>query len=295
MSAQIAIPAAPGAAPRIERKALRRFLRHRLAVFGTVVLVALILTAVAGPWLYPYDDQKIDILRRFAAPFTGPHIFGTDPLGRDLFARLMMAGRVSLTVGLAAMLISTVIGVVIGAIAGFYQGYLGIALMRFVDALLCFPTIFLLLAMAAFLQANLITITLVIALTSWMDIARLVEGQFRSLREREFAQAAQVLGCSDAHVMFKEIVPNAMAPIIVTATLHVAKAILSESYISFLGYGVQPPTPTWGNMLKDAQQHLDSAPWLAILPGIAITLAVTSCNFIGDGLRDALDPRMELN
>jgi len=272
---------------------MRRLLRNRLALFGAVALAALVLLSAFGPWFVPYDDQYIDIMHRFAAPLDGPHILGTDPLGRDMLARLMMAGRVSLTVGFAAMVISTAIGVVVGAVAGFYGGWIGTVLMRIVDAMLCFPTIFLLLAIAAFLNADLITITLVIAATAWMEVARLVDGQFRSLRNWDFTTAAVALGASDRWIIFRELVPNAMAPLVVTASLQIARAILLESYISFLGYGIQPPIPTWGNMLKDSQQYLDSAPWLAILPGLAITLAVTSFNFIGDGLRDALDPRLE--
>jgi peptide/nickel transport system permease protein len=276
-----------------QRRALRRFGRHRLALLGSGVLLALVAVSVVGPWVTPYDSLSIDILHRFAPPFAGPHWLGTDPLGRDLFARLMLAGRVSLTVGFVAMLISTAFGAVVGVLAGYYGPPLSTVLMRVVDAMLCFPTIFLLLTVAAFLQAGLVTITLIVAATAWMDVARLVEAQMRALKGRDFAVAAEALGASDLRIMLIELLPNALAPVVVTATLQVARAILTESYISFLGYGIQPPTPTWGNMLKDAQQYLDTAPWLAIVPGIAITLAVTSFNFIGDGLRDALDPRMD--
>jgi peptide/nickel transport system permease protein len=166
--------------------------------------------------------------------------------------------------------------------------------MRFVDAVLCFPAIFLLLALAALFEPGLASTTLLIAATAWMEVARIVEGQIRALRERDFAVAAEVLGASDLHIMFRELVPNAVAPIVVAATLNVAKAILLESYVSYLGYGIQPPVASWGNMLNNAQIYLASAPWLAIAPGAAITLAVAAFNFIGDGLRDALDPRMEI-
>jgi peptide/nickel transport system permease protein len=166
--------------------------------------------------------------------------------------------------------------------------------MRFVDAMLCFPSIFLLLALAALIEPGLFSTTLLIAATAWMSVARIVEAQIRALRERDFALAAEAIGSSDLRIMFRELVPNAMAPIVVAATLNVAKAILLESYVSYLGYGIQPPAASWGNMLNNAQIYLTSAPWLAILPGIAITLAVTSFNFIGDGLRDALDPRMDV-
>jgi peptide/nickel transport system permease protein len=275
-------------------RAVRRFMRHRLALFGIVVIVLLVLGTAFGPYLVPFDDLHIDIAHRFQPPFMGPHILGSDPLGRDQFARLLMAGRVSLTVGFAAMALSTVFGTVIGAVAGFYGGPIGAALMRFVDAVLCFPTIFLLLALAAFVTPDILSITLIVAATAWMEVARVVEGQFRALRDRDFAVAAEVVGASDFHIMLRELIPNAMAPIVVAATLNVARAILLESYVSFLGYGIQPPTPSWGNMLENAQEYLSSAPWLALVPGLAITLAVTSFNFVGDGLRDALDTRLDL-
>jgi len=189
------------------------------------------------------------------------------------------------------MILSTVIGATVGVIAGYRGGWVGSALMRLVDAFLAFPSIFLMLALAALLKPSPIMITVIIAVTSWMEVARIVEAEVRSLREREFVQAGRMLGLSGAHIMFREILPNVMGPIIVAATLTVARAILLEAYVSFLGYGIQPPLPSWGNMLNGAQQYLASAPWLAIMPGIMITMAVTSFNFIGDGLRDALDVR----
>jgi len=273
-------------------RALRKFARHRLAMAGLVIIVVLVLGSAAGPYLLPFDHLQIDVRARFAPPLTGWHLAGTDTLGRDLMARLMMAGRISMTIGFFAMLISTIVGTVIGAVAGYYGGAVGAALMRFVDAVLCFPNIFLLLALAAFIQPSVVTITIIIAATSWMEVARIVEGQMRSLRERDFAVAAQLLGASDGYIIFRELIPNAIAPIVVAATLNVARAILLEAYISFLGYGIQPPVPSWGNMLTNAQQYLGSAPWLAIVPGLAITAAVTSFNFLGDGLRDALDPSL---
>lgn len=270
----------------------RRFRRHRLASFGAATIVILTLGCFLGPFLLPFDDTTIDIMSRFAPPLSGAHILGTDELGRDMLARLMMGGRVSLIVGFTAMAIGMALGILVGAVAGYHGGWLGALLMRLVDAVLCFPTIFLLLALAALVSPGLLSIIILIAATSWMDVARIVEGQVKSLRERDFAVAAQVLGASDARIILHELVPNAVAPIVVAATLNVARAILLESYVSFLGYGIQPPVPSWGNMLNNAQIYLTSAPWLAILPGLAITLAVTSFNFLGDGLRDALDPRM---
>jgi peptide/nickel transport system permease protein len=290
---ELLVPAR-SAQPWWRSRTVRRFTRHRLAMFGLATIIMLVLACVIGPFLLPFDDLYIDVRGRFSPPFTGYHFFGTDPLGRDIAARLLMAGRVSLLVGFAAMLLSTVFGTVLGIVAGFFGGRIGIVLMRFVDAMLSFPNIFLLLAMAAFIKPSPIMITLIIAATSWMEIARIVEAEVRSLRERDFVVAARMLGLSNSHIMFRELLPNAIGPIIVAATLTVARAILLEAYVSFLGYGIQPPLPSWGNMLNGAQQYLDSAPWLAIIPGAAITLAVTSFNFIGDGLRDALDARSDM-
>ncbi|MBU1317086.1 MAG: ABC transporter permease [Alphaproteobacteria bacterium] len=274
-------------------RGVRRFARHRLAIIGLVMITLLTLACIVGPYLLPYDSLYIDLRARFAPPLTGYHFLGTDPLGRDVAARLLEAGRISLLVGFFAMLLSTMIGTLIGVVAGYYRGAVGAGLMRVVDAFLSFPSIFLLLALAALLQPTPIMITLIIALTSWMEVARIVEAEVRSLRERDFVQASRMMGLSSMHIMFREILPNAIGPIIVAATLTVARAILLEAYVSFLGYGIQPPLPSWGNMLNGAQQYLSTAPWLAIIPGITITIAVTSFNFIGDGLRDALDVRSD--
>ncbi|PWC28563.1 ABC transporter permease [Teichococcus aestuarii] len=292
-SSSVVAPAAPPQPARRRGGALRRFARHKLAVFGAGIILFLTLACAIGPYLLPFTDTYIDIMQRFAPPFSGAHVLGTDALGRDMLARLLMAGRISLLVGFSAMAISMVIGITVGIVSGYYGGVLGTVLMRFVDAMLCFPSIFLLLAISALINASVSSIIILIAVTSWMEVARIVEAQIRALRARDFAVAAEALGASDRRVMFRELLPNAIAPIVVAATLNVAHAILAESYISFLGYGIQPPTPSWGNMLDSAQSYLTSAPWLAILPGAAITLAVTSFNFIGDGLRDALDPRMD--
>lgn len=272
-------------------RTVRRFTNHHLALLGVAMISLLTLACVFGPYLLPHDALYIDLRARFSAPMTGDYYMGTDPLGRDITARLLMAGRVSLLVAFFAMLLSTLIGTLIGVIAGYRGGWVGAALMRTVDGFLAFPSIFLLLALAAALKPDPAMVTVIIAITSWMEVARIVEAEVRSLREREFVQAGRMLGLSGAHIMFREILPNAMGPIIVAATLTVARAILLEAYISFLGYGIQPPLPSWGNMLGGAQQYLATAPWLAIIPGVAITIAVTSFNFIGDGLRDALDVR----
>lgn len=272
-------------------RAVYRFMRHHLALIGIAMITLLVLACAIGPYALPYNSLHIDLRARFAPPLTGQHYLGTDPLGRDLAVRLLMAGRVSLLVGFSAMLLSTLIGTLVGVTAGYRGGWVGAALMRMVDGFLSYPSIFLVLALAATLRPSPVMITVIIAVTSWMETARIVEAEVRSLREREFVQAARMVGLSRGHIMFREVLPNAMGPIIVAASLAVARAILLEAYISFLGYGIQPPLPSWGNMLNGAQQYLASAPWLAIIPGAAITIAVTSFNFIGDGLRDALDVR----
>ena len=272
-------------------RAVIRFINHRLALLGLAMITLLTLACVLGPYLLPYDSLHIDLRARFAPPMTGNHYLGTDPLGRDLAARLLMAGRISLLVGFSAMLLSIVIGTLVGVVAGYRGGWISAVLMRTVDGFLSFPSIFLVLALAAALRPSPVMITVIIAITKWMEVARIVEAEVRSLREREFVQAGRMLGLSGTHIMFREILPNAMGPIIVAASLTVARAILLEAYISFLGFGIQPPLPSWGNMLNGAQKYLASAPWLAIIPGAAITIAVTSFNFIGDGLRDALDVR----
>ncbi|SDG27477.1 peptide/nickel transport system permease protein [Celeribacter baekdonensis] len=281
----------PARRPVIQSRALRRFLSHRLALIGVIMVLSLTLACFIGPHLLPYDELHIDLRARFAPPGTGGHIFGTDPLGRDIAARLFHAGQISMAVGFAVMIIATAFGSVVGVISGYYGGRVSAVLMRIVDAFLSFPSVFLLLALAAFIQPSPVMIALIISATSWMEVARIVEAEVKSLRNQDFVQAAHMLGLSGRWIMFRELLPNAIGPIIVAASLTVARAILLEAYISFLGYGIQPPLPSWGNMLNGAQQYLASAPWLAIVPGVAITIAVTGFNFIGDGLRDAFDSR----
>ena len=287
-SATVSVSPRPATNP-----ALRRFMAHKLAIIGIICVAVLVLASVVGPYLLPYDYLYIDLRARFAPPMTGYHFLGTDPLGRDVAARLLMAGRVSLLVAFSAMFISIFIGVTIGIVAGYFGGKVGAVMMRVVDAFLCFPSILLLLTLAAFIRPSPMMITVLIAATSWMEIARIVSAEVRSLKERDFVAAARMAGLSNRWIMTRELLPNVMGPIIVAATLTIARAILSEAYISFLGYGIQPPYPSWGNMLNGAQQYLATAPWLALVPGLIITLAVTSFNFIGDGLRDALDIRSE--
>lgn len=273
------------------RIAARRFLRHRLAVAGLIVSILLILSAVFAPVLAPRGPLQISILDKFAPPGSDGFLLGGDELGRDLVSRLLYAGRISLFVGFAAMAVTVVMGTLVGLVSGFYGGRVDAFLMRFTEALLSFPTVFLLLVLAAFLGASLLTITLIIGLTSWMELARILRNQTLALREQEFVQAGRALGASNARLIARHLLPNSLGPIMVAATLNIANAVLAESYISYLGYGIQPPEASWGNMLNNAQSYFSDAPWIALFPGVLITLTVASFNFLGDGLRDAVDPR----
>ncbi len=269
----------------------RRFLSHRLAVFGVVVIVLMFLGAVFAPLLAPYAPEQMNPIARHQPPLSPGHPLGTDEIGRDVLSRLLFAGRVSLTVGFAAMLVTIVLGATIGVVSAYYGGKVDTALMRLTDVFLSFPTIYLLLVLAAFVRPSVVSITLIVGATSWMEVSRIVRAQFLSLKSQDFVTAARAMGATGPRIMVRELLPNGVAPILVAATLNVANAILAESYISFLGYGIQPPEASWGIMLNNAQDFFTRAPWLAILPGIAITLAVLSFNFVGDGLRDALDPQ----
>jgi peptide/nickel transport system permease protein len=277
------------------RRIWRRFLQHRLAVAGGCAVIALVLMALLAGLISPHDPLDLDTQRRFIPPLKdSTFALGTDEMGRDLLSRLFYGGRISLVVGVAAMFATIVTGLIIGLISGFYGGKVDMLLMRFTDTMLCFPQVFLLLVLAAFITPTVISIALIIGLTSWMEVARIIRAQIQYVKEQDFVQAAFALGASEARIMFKELLPNAIAPVLVSATLNVANAVLMESYISFLGYGIQPPLASWGNMLTNAQSYFDLAPWLAILPGIMITITVMSFNFLGDGLRDALDPRLRM-
>ena len=280
------------AAARRLSPALGRFVRHRLAILGTATVFLLILSAVFAPNVAPRNPLYIDLLHRFSPPLSGPFILGTDPLGRDLLSRLIYAGRISLTVGFAAMLVSAVVGTAVGMLAAYRGGLIDAILMRFTDVAFSLPSIFLLLLLAAFIPPSVVSITLIIGFTSWMPMARLVRGQVLTVLKLDYIESARAGGAGDLRVVLRHLLPNSTAPMVVAATLNVADAILAESYVSYLGYGIQPPFASWGNMLNNAQSYFVSAPWLAIFPGLMITLAVTSINFIGDGLRDALDPRL---
>src|SRR5689334_191305 len=282
-----------------------RFRRHKMALFGGVLLIALMIFSFGGAFLYTEKYANFnDTSQRLQAP-SGAHPFGTDSIGRDILARTIYGGQISLFIGFVAVLIETILGILVGALAGYYGGVVDAILMRVTEALLIIPTIFLLLVMAKFFggqipeihianrvfSGSIVVIVVIIGATSWMYLARIVRAEFLSLKEREFILAARATGTSNFEIIFYHILPNTFAPIIVSSTLSVANAILAEAYISFLGLGVQPPTATWGNMLDNSVKYLDSAPWLWFFPGMLILLTVLSINFLGDGLRDALDPR----
>jgi peptide/nickel transport system permease protein len=274
---------------------LGRFTRHRPALLGAVAVVLLCLAAFFAPALAPHDPVELDTSVRFFAPLTHSAFpLGTDELGRDTLSRLLYGGQISLTVGVVAMATTVLTGALVGLVSGYYGGWVDTLLMRFVDMMLCFPQVFLLLVVAAFVTPTLISISLIIGLTSWMEVARIIRAEILHLKEQDFVQAARALGAGGVRIMTRELLPNIMAPLFVAATLKVAAAVLLESYISYLGYGVQPPLASWGNMLTNAQGYFDSEPWLAIFPGVMITITVMSFNFLGDGLRDALDPRLRM-
>lgn len=283
----------------------RRFRRHKMAVAGIFILVFLVLYSVVGAFFVSESYANYTDTSKRLQPPSAQHLFGTDTIGRDILARTIYGGQISLLIGLFAVAVETIVGVLIGAIAGYYGGPIDSILMRFTEAMFNIPQLFLLLVMAKFFggriptlqlfgrtfSGSVIVIILILGLTSWMYLARIVRADFLSLKEREFILAARIIGTSNLEIIFQHILPNSMAPIIVSATLGVAGAILSEAYISFLGLGVQPPTATWGNMLDGAYNYIETAPWLWIFPGSLIVLTVLSINFVGDGLRDALDPR----
>ena len=272
------------------REFWKRFRANRFAVAGLVVIMALFLISLSATLITPYDPDAIDAWNVLLPP-SASHWFGTDELGRDVFTRVIYGARVSLKVGFVAVGIAVVIGTVIGLLAGFYGGWVDAVLMRLVDIMLCFPTFFLILAVIAMLEPSIWYIMVIIGLTGWMGVARLVRAEVLSLKSRDFVLAARVLGASDRRIIFRHILPNALSPVLVSATLGVAGAILTESALSFLGIGVQPPTPSWGNILTSGKDYIEFAWWLSLFPGVAILVTVLSYNLVGEGIRDALDPR----
>lgn len=272
----------------------RRFRRHRLAMIGSVILLVLVLLALLAPWIAPFDPAELhlqDVPDGKPLPPNTTYWFGTDALGRDYFSRALYGGRVSLSVGLVSVGIAMLIGIPLGCIAGYYGGKVDTAISRLIDLMLCIPTFFLILTVNALLTPSIFNIMIILGVFGWMTMARQARAQFLSLKPKEFVQAAAAIGQRDRPIIFGHILPNALAPLVVAATIGVANAILTESTLSYLGLGVQEPASSWGSMLRTAQSYLTSAPWLAIFPGVLISLVVLALNFIGDGLRDALDPR----
>lgn len=270
----------------------RRLARNKMAMAGLVVVAALFVVAIFANQLSPYPPNLIDT-RHVLEPPTWAHLMGTDVLGHDVLSRMIHGAGVSLSVGFVAVGISTLIGVLLGAMAGYYGGIVERLIMRFVDIMLCFPTFFLILAVIAFIGSSIWNIMVVIGATSWMGVTRLVRAEFLSIRERDYVQAAISQGAGDLRIIFIHILPNAMAPILVAATLGVAAAVLIESSLSFLGIGVQPPDPSWGNMLTEGKDNIEIAWWLSVFPGLAILVTVMGYNLLGEGIRDSLDPRLK--
>ena len=269
----------------------RRFRRNKLALFGALIILSLAVVAIIAPLIAPFNPNQQDILHRLEPP-SRQHPLGTDDLGRDLFSRVIYGTRVSLLVGFVAVGIAIMLGTLLGLLSGYFGGRLDTLIMRFVDIMLCFPTFFLILMVIAFLEPNIWNVMVVIGITGWPGLTRLVRGECLSVREREFVQAAKALGLSNMRVMFVHLLPNVIAPILVAATLGIGGAILTESALSFLGLGVQPPTPSWGNILTAGKDYINVAWWLSLYPGLAILITVLAYNLLGEGLRDVLDPRM---
>jgi len=267
----------------------RQFRRHRLALISTAVLLVLAGMVILAPFIAPYPFDAIDPTQ-FRKPPSAAHIMGTDDIGRDLFTRLLYGGRISLAIGLFSALVGTGVGTLLGSVAGYYGRGLDNFIMRVTDVAFSIPSLPLLIILSAYAKSAIPVMILVIGLLSWMSTARIVRATVLSIRERDFTLAARAVGARDARIISLHILPNALAPIIVGATLGVGGAIIAESSLSFLGLGVQVPTPSWGNMLQDSQSTMSSRPWLTIFPGIAILITVLGINFVGDGLRDALDP-----
>jgi peptide/nickel transport system permease protein len=281
----------------------RRFRRHKVALAGGVIIIIMAMIAVLANVITPADPNFIDQVHWQGyplAPGVAGHLLGTDENGRDLLARLIFGARISLTVALFAVIMEISIGTFLGAISGYYGGWIDFIIMRATDVVLSIPLLPLLLVLTAIVAGtsnkaslNFGVIVLIIGGLSWPSVARLVRASFLSLREREFAEAAKALGNKDGRIIFRHLLPNAVAPIIVQATLEVANVIILESTLSFLGFGIQPPTASWGNMLANAQSNITVAPWAAIFPGLCILITVLAINYLGDGLRDALDPNMQ--
>jgi peptide/nickel transport system permease protein len=314
MAAAPARPALPVEAPigaSLRGEVWQALRRDRLALAGFVVLLVLGVTALLGKllteWVVVFDPTLVRLPEKLLPPLAagrpgelpadqlpalGLYLLGTDDLGRDVFARMLQGSFVSLSIGFVAVSIELAIGLVLGGLAGFYGGRVDALIMRFTDVMLCFPTFFLILTVVALLPPSIFNIMVVIGVTSWMGTCRFVRAELMALREQDFVRAARALGLSDARVIFRHMIPNAVAPVLVSATIAVAGAILTESALSYLGFGVQPPNASWGNILADGRPFLFDAPWLFVVPGVAILVVVLAFNLVGEGLRDALNPRL---
>lgn len=269
---------------------LKRLLRHHLVLVGAIILVPMFFCAVLAPLISPHNPAEPN-LKNILAPPSLTHPFGTDTLGRDVFSRVIYGSRISLLVGFVSVGIATLIGLILGAVSGYYGGMTDEIIMRFVDLMMCFPTFFLILAVIALLEPSIWNIMIVIGLTNWMGIARLVRAEILSIKNKEFILTAKAIGLPELKIIFSHILPNALSPVYVVATLGIGGAILTESALSFLGIGVQPPTPSWGNILTQAKDNIEVAWWLSLYPGLAIFLTVMGYNLLGEGLRDFFDPR----
>jgi len=269
----------------------KRFSKNKLAVAGGIIVSLLFFVAVFAPLISPYNPDDIDRKHIFVSPDIH-HPFGTDDLGRDVLSRMLWGARISLAVGFVAVGIATLIGIFFGAFAGYYGGWPERIIMRFIDIMLTIPTFFLILAVIAFIEPSIWNIMIVIGLTSWMSVARLVRAEFLSIKEREYVLAAKALGAGDFRIIFRHIMINSMAPVLVSAVLGIAGAVLVESALSFLGIGVQPPTPSWGNILTLGKDNIEIAWWLSVFPGLAILITVLGYNLLGEGIRDSIDPRL---
>ena len=270
-----------------------RFTRHRLAMIGGAAALALVLSALLAPYVAPYRFEQISLGGLFRPP-SGAHFFGTDELGHDVFTRIIYAGRISLSVGIAAAAASSAIGTAVGLLAGFYGGLVGGGLMRITDMFISVPPIVVMFVLAKVLGPGLRSIVTVLCLLGWMGAARLVRADVLRALGQDYTEAARALGASGVRMMVRHVLPNSLTSVTVAATLFAGQAILAESTISYFGLGIQPPLPSWGNMLQNAQEYLWTTPWLAVYPGIFIFVTVLAFNFLGDGLRDALDPRLRL-
>lgn len=270
---------------------MKQLLRNKIFIFGGLIILALVIIAIFAPLIAPYETGAIDIEDALEAPCL-EHFFGTDMLGRDIFSRMVFATRIALSIGLIAVGIATMIGLFLGSIAGYSGGKIDSIIMRFTDLMLCFPRFFLILAVVAIVGPSIYNIMVIIGVTGWMGIARLIRAEVLSLKEREFIVASKALGAGSFHIILKHLIPNGIGPVLVSFVFGVAGAILTESGLSFLGLGVQPPEPSWGNILMESKSVLGVADWLIIFPGLAILITVLAFNLIGEGIRDILIPKI---